>query len=345
MNDATLARSIEQKALALGYDALGIVPVEEMTEFAGKMDERLEKKPAYAENAGYFYKMANPLKKYPWAKAVVVCAMPYNKYDIPQHLQGRVGRCYLVDSRRKRQSPDFQASEALVAFMEENGLQTAYSRPHPFLPVRWAAHKAGVGGFRRNNFIYTEKNGSWVFMEAFLIDKALELRHDFSQKPCPEGCNLCVKACPTQSLSEPYVMDRVNCVSHVTTWGDGDYPNYPLHEQLGGWMYGCDVCQDVCPFNQGKWPGGQEYPGLAALGEAVSLEQVVLMDYETLRTLLQPQLWYIEPDEVWKYKASALNAMKNTYEPRYAAAIEAACHDEVEQVRRVAQWVKDSLPV
>ncbi|NLW77985.1 MAG: epoxyqueuosine reductase [Ruminococcaceae bacterium] len=340
MDNATLARAIEQKALELGYEACGIIPVAEMAGFADRVAERLEKAPTYAQNSDFFYRMATPQGKYPWAKAVVVCIQPYNQYDIPSHLLGLIGRAYLTDCRADTASPGHQASVALVDFMEENGLQTAYNRKFPLTAVRWAAQQAGVGGFRRNNFIYTEKSGSWLVMEVFLIDRALELKHELQQKPCPEGCDLCVKACPTQSLSAPYLMDRVGCVSHITTWGDCDYPNADYSEKLGGWMFGCDVCQDVCPQNRGKWKGGKAFPGLDALGEAVSLEQVVLMDYDTLRTLLQPKLWYIEPDEVWKYKATALNAMKNTWQPCYAAAVEAACNDEVEQVRRVAGWVK-----
>lgn len=342
MDNTTLARQIEAKALELGYESCGIILVEELAGFADRLAERLEKAPNYAADPTFFSRMATPQKKWPWAKAVVVCVKPYNQYDMPPHLVGVVGRTYLVDSRNNPESPEYKASVALVAFMEENGLQTAYNRKFPVTSVRWAAEKAGLGIFRRNNFVYTEKSGSWMTMEVFLIDRALELKHEARLKPCPEGCDLCVKACPTKSLSKPFVMDRMNCVSHITTWGDGDYPNADNSEQLGGWMYGCDVCQDVCPQNKGKWVGGRAFPGLDALGEAISLEQVVQMDYGTLRTLIQPKLWYIEPDAVWKYKAAALNAMKNTWQPSYAATVEAACHDEVEQVRRVAQWVKET---
>ena len=88
--------------------------------------------------------------------------------------------------------------------------------------LRWAALKAGLGIIRKNNFFYSD-SGSWVYLEAWLIDQELTLKENTNLKNCPPNCNLCIKACRTNSLSEPYMMNRSTCISCLTTGKDGIY--------------------------------------------------------------------------------------------------------------------------
>ena len=89
----------------MGRSTNDINAMAEMAGFADRVAERLEKAPTYAQNSDFFYRMATPQGKYPWAKAVVVCIQPYNQYDIPSHLLGLIGRAYLTDCRADTASP------------------------------------------------------------------------------------------------------------------------------------------------------------------------------------------------------------------------------------------------
>ena len=202
--------------------------------------------------------------------------------------------------------------------------------------------KAGIGIIRRNNFFYTER-GSWNHLEAFLIGEPLEYIETCAVRPCPDGCSLCVKACPTGALCAPYTMNPAACVSALTTWSGWDLTTEPLRAKMGRWAYGCDVCQDVCPFNRGAWSGGEEFPGLSELAKYLPLTEIVEADYDTLKNIVQPAFWYIPADKVWRYKTNALNVMLNDYSPEYLPAIKKACSDEAEPVRKMAAWVLTEL--
>jgi epoxyqueuosine reductase len=135
-------------------------------------------------------------------------------------------------------------------------------------------------------------------------------------------------------------MNRLTCVSCLTTFEGWDMPNEPHNQEIGGWIFGCDVCQDVCPFNKGKWTEDETFPGLAELGERISLEKIIEMDYGFLENVMAKKFWYIGKDKVSRWKINALNAMRNGYQESYAPYIEKACGDPHPEVRRAAEWVK-----
>ena len=333
------AQEIVQTALALGYESCGIIPVEDVADYAEKLAERIERKPLDARAYGRFFGFAEPQKAHPWAKSIVVCVSRYGKYRLPEHLEGHVAKYYLVDARRDAASAEYQASIAFDAYLKGLGLQTLTERKFGVTALRWAAYKAGLGIIRRNNFFYTD-SGSWVHLEAWLIDEALEYKQENHQKPCPPNCRRCIEACPTQSLNEPYTMSKASCVSNLTTWEGDDLPHNPYRGQMGAWIYGCDACQDVCPFNANRWEALEEYPGLEEIGALIGLEEVVMMDEDVLLEKIQPKFWYVGPERVWKWRVNALNAMCNDYDEKYAAAIAHACESEHEKVREMGEFVK-----
>lgn len=339
-----LAKQIADKAVALGFESCGIIRVEEMAGYGERLAERMDKVPSFRTQGERLAPFAHPQAKYPWAKAVVVCAGGYRQFKVPPQLQGVVGRTYLFDSRTDPNAPRYRSSLAFERFLEDDcGLQIAFDRRFPFTAVRWAAAKAGLGIFRKNNFVYGP-HGSWVGFEAFLIDRELEYIVPNDLKPCPENCTRCVDACPTGSLCAPFVMERASCISELTTWAGRDFPNDPYAGKTGPWLYGCDACQEACPFNQGKWQGDEDFPGLAETADKLTPEAMLAMDYEELLATVQPKLWYVKPEEAWKYKTNALNLMKNNYEPRYRPLIEQALDDAHEKVREMARWVLHHVP-
>jgi epoxyqueuosine reductase len=333
---------IKNKAIELGYESCGIIQVNEMKDYSQKLTERINKFPEIKPYTEEFYSFANLENDYPWAKSVIVCTRIYGKYKIPNHLDGLIGKYYLVDSRTNENSKDYQDSISFENYLNKLGLKTATDRKFGVTALRWAAHKAGLGIIRKNNFFYSA-SGSWVYLEAWIIDQTLTLKENINLKNCPPNCNLCIKACPTNSLLEPYTMNRNTCVSCLTTWRGWDLPNERYNRSIGKWIYGCDICQDICPFNKDKWSEENSFPDLEKLSVSISLEKIIEMDYDFLRDIISTKFWYISKYDVWRWKTNALNAMLNTYNPSYDKYIDIACHDEDIHVQKMAIWVKGQL--
>lgn len=337
-----LAEQIKSAALSMGYEKCGIIKVSDMLDYEEKLNERIERIPEVKPYYKGFYRFAHLQDTYPWAKSIVICVRQYGKYHIPEHLEGLIAKYYLVDSRRDSISEDYKDSLKFEEYMQQTGLRTATERKFGITALRWAALKAGLGVVRKNNFFYTE-SGSWVYLEAWLIDKELESVEIPTLKECPESCNLCIKSCPTASLSEAYTMNRSSCISCLTTWEGWDLPNEKYNSQMGQWIFGCDVCQDVCPMNKGTWNSSEEFPGLSELSEHISLEKILKMDYQFLEEEMQPKFWYIDKDNVWRWKTNAINAMVNDYKEQYREYILYACNDSNIKVREMAEWAIKEL--
>ncbi len=336
-------KDIVQKALELGYESCGIINIAMMAGYAEKTAARAARFPSSRAMMDNLAAFSRPQENFPWAKSIVVCVRRYGKYAVSSHLQGLIGKYYLADGRKDARSPDYQASVAFENHLAQIGLKAAGKRDFGATALRWAAVQAGLGAIRENNFFYSKDSGSWVYLEAWLLDQELEVLAEDRQKPCPEGCGACRRACPTASLTEAYAMERASCVSCLTTWEGWDWPNDSYRHLTGGWVFGCDACQDACPFNAGKWSHDEEFPGLAELSAELSLEKIINMDYDFLRDVMQPKFWYINKENVWRWKTNALNAMLNNYNDRYRAAIEKAAADPDGRVRDMAVWVRESL--
>lgn len=340
----SLEYEIKNKALELGYESCGIIPIEDMYEYKDKLTERIEKFPKIKKYSEEFYSFANLKDEYPWAKSIIICVRRYGKYKLPKHLEGIIAKFYLVDSRTDENSKDYKDSVMFEEYLNKLGLKTETDRKFGVTALRWAAMKAGLGIVRKNNFFYTDKSGSWVYLEAWIIDKDITLKNDNSDiKPCPSKCNLCMKHCPTKSLEEPYMMYRNTCVSCLTTWDGWDLTNEEHGTEMGKWVYGCDVCQDVCPFNKNKWTDEEEFPGLEDLSSKISIEKIIQMDYDFLENTINPKFWYISKEDVFKWKLNSLNAMLNDYKKDYDKYIDMACNDENKDVQKMAYWVKEKI--
>jgi epoxyqueuosine reductase len=124
---------------------------------------------------------------------------------------------------------------------------------------------------------------------------------------------------------------------------DACLPDRPYNRQMGGWIYGCDACQNACPFNRQTWDSGQDFPGLQQLAEWISLENIIAADYDFLRRVMTSKFWYIGVDDGWKWKNNALNAICNHYDERFRKSIKSACRDEHPHVRDMARWVALSV--
>jgi epoxyqueuosine reductase len=122
----------------------------------------------------------------------------------------------------------------------------------PMMDKVWAV-RAGLGWIGKSSNLITTDHGSWVFLGEIILD--VELEHDTNIVADHCGsCTACIDACPTDAITEPYIVDSRKCISYATIeLKDGNLPA-EFDNKLNGWIYGCDVCQDVCPWNRFEKP-------------------------------------------------------------------------------------------
>jgi epoxyqueuosine reductase len=248
----------------------------------------------------------------------------------------------MFDNRNDKNAPFFKRRAELAAFLEGLGYRCTMAEGHGIpAPARWAAYQAGLGTIRRNNFFYTEK-GSYNRIEMLALDGETELIRDVKLADCAENCGKCIEACPTGTLSAAYTMSMIGCVSFQTNlaanMGMG-VPSAEMARQMGGRLYGCDACQDSCPHNKGKWTGGEEFPGLDTLLPSMRPDAIMKASYDEIGRTLAPKYWYIERENLWKWKIDALTVMMNGYRKEYDVSIRLGLEDANENVRAFARSV------
>jgi epoxyqueuosine reductase len=122
----------------------------------------------------------------------------------------------------------------------------------PMMDKAWAA-RAGLGWIGKHTNLITTDYGSWVFIGELLLNLELDYDRETIEDHCG-SCTLCIEACPTNAIPEAYVVDSNRCISHATIeLRDPEIPEQ-VAQNLEGWLYGCDICQDVCPWNRFQAP-------------------------------------------------------------------------------------------
>ena len=196
------------------------------------------------------------------------------------------------------------------------------------------AQLAGLGWIGKNTLLLNRSLGSWFFLAALLTD--VELEYDGATETDHCGtCRACLDACPTQAFPQPYVLDATRCISYLTIELRGSIPE-TLREPMGDWLFGCDVCQDVCPWNR-KAPAGHEtgFEPHDDLSPVELRELFWLTDAEFRLRFRHTPLWRAKRRGLLRNAAIVLG---NQRSPQ---AVDALCHglgDSEPLVRTAAAW-------
>lgn len=251
MNTATLTQKIRTHALQLGFDACGFAKARELTEDARRLEQWLkEDRHGSMEWMGNnFEKRIDPTVLVPGAKTVVSLLASYHhpshnqligtldKPLIAKYAQGRDYHKVL----KKKLNDLFSFTAGLVGGLEGR----VFVDSAPVLDKAWAV-QAGLGWVGKNSNILNKKLGSWFFIAEMIID--LELVYDSPTTDHCGTCTRCIEACPTDAIYEPQKVDATKCISYLTIEHKGEIDK-KYHTDIQNWVFGCDICQDVCPWN------------------------------------------------------------------------------------------------
>jgi epoxyqueuosine reductase len=345
-----LSTLIKSAAVAVGFDLAGIASVHEFPDLA-RFPEWIaagragEMKYLESRDAAGNLRRASLKSPFPWARSVIVCAVNYNT-DHPYSINvNKPGHGWI--SRYAWSREDYHESVLrrlreveikLKEFCAEETLETrAYVDTGPVVERVYAKY-AGVGWLGKNTCVINQKIGSWIFLG--VIVTSLELSPDL---PAPDRCGTCTRcidACPTDAIVAPYELDSNKCISYLTIEKRGPISE-ELREGIGKQVFGCDICQDVCPWNR-KAPAtdkpefqpreGLVNPALAWLAE-ISVEE--------FRDKFRGSP--IKRAKHSGLRRNALIAIGNGADRTLLPVVERASQDPDPTVAEAAQWAKSRL--
>jgi len=243
---------IKEEALRLGFLSCGISKAGFLEEEAPRLENWLNKnmqgQMSYMEN--HFDKRLDPTLLVDGAKSVISLLLSY----YPSEIQNEDS--YKISKYAYGQDYHFVIKDKLKDLLRF--IQTEIGEVQgrvfvdsaPVLDKAWAA-KSGLGWIGKNSNLITKQVGSFYFIAELIID--LELEYDYATTDHCGSCTACLDACPTQAIVAPYVVDGSKCISYFTIELKEQIP-FEIKGKFDDWMFGCDVCQDVCPWNRFSKP-------------------------------------------------------------------------------------------
>ena len=354
LRSVEITAAVTKAATDAGFDLVGIAPVDDAPELehfprwiaAGHAGEM---KYMEARDEQGRLKRASLAHAAPWARSVVVCAINYNtaqpySTQVPSQDRGWISR-YAWGQQDYHDSvmPRLRRVEAALkaACGTDDLITRCYVDTGPIVE-RVVAKYAGVGWIGKNTCIINQKTGSWMFLGVILTSLDLRPEHG-AGLPAPDrcgSCTRCIDACPTDALIAPYQLDSNKCISYLTIEKRGALPE-ALRSGMGRHVFGCDICQDVCPWNR-KAPAtnaAEFQPRTELLNPA--LDWLAEMSAEEFSRTLRGSP--VRRAKRAGLRRNAVIAMGNSGDREFLPLLEKLAGDEDDLVAESAAWAARKL--
>ncbi len=252
----SIADNIKFKASEIGFSKVGIVAAKPLVDEGAHLSDWLSR--------GFHGEMAwmvrEPEKRsdlrliFPEARSIVVVALNYftpHQHQADENL-GKVSRYAWGDDYHDVVREKLTELLTWIRSEDPSADGKICVDTVPMMDKAWAV-RAGLGWFGKHSNVITKEIGSWFFIGSLLLNIELEYDTETVEDHCGT-CTACLDACPTNAIVEPYVVDSRKCISYTTIELRGDELPASIADNLDGWIYGCDICQDVCPWNRFEQP-------------------------------------------------------------------------------------------
>ncbi|MAF39618.1 MAG: tRNA epoxyqueuosine(34) reductase QueG [Chloroflexi bacterium] len=284
-----LKRQITEYAMQCGFD---LVRITRAGEFAQDRDVALTRiksgqmdgLPWYTESR--VRRGADPQTLLPGARSIICLGLSYLDDETPTASGGKVARYASVKNYHRAMK---RRMKALVRGLEER-LESSikakwYVDDGPMLD-RAAAARSGLGWFGKSTNILTPSHGSWVLLGQVITD--LDLEPDPALQKACGACVRCIDDCPTSAIIAPFILDNARCISYQTIENRGVIP-LDMRPLIGDWVFGCDICQDVCPVNRKAEKPLQPIEKAGAVGPSgkLDLAELLALSEEEFRARFQ----------------------------------------------------------
>ena len=264
------SEEIKARSREIGFDKVGIVPATALTEEGQRLREWLDR--GFHGQMGYLARdpeqRTDPRLLMPSTRSVVCVALNYYRpeahVDSPEI--GKISRYAWGDDYHEVLRDKLKLLLAWVVERAPGVEGKICVDTSPMMDKAWAV-RAGLGWIGKHTNLITKELGSWVFLGELLL--SIELEYDDRPEPDHCGkCTACLEACPTQALIAPYQLDATRCISYGTIESRDPELAEPIKSGLEQWIFGCDICQDVCPWSRFSHetaePRFEPRPGLVA---------------------------------------------------------------------------------
>jgi epoxyqueuosine reductase len=260
INAAVRTEQIRARATALGFHKVGVVRAEPLVKEREQLNEWLargfhgEMRWMARDGEESITRRTDPRSLLASARSVVAVALNY--FTPHEHAEGasrgKVSRYAWGDDYHDVVGEKLKRLLAWIKSEWPEAEGKIACDIQPTMDKAWAA-RAGLGWIGKHSNLITREYGSWVFLGELFLNLELEPDAEESGDHCGT-CTLCIEACPTAAIVEPRVVDSNRCISHATIELRDENLPPQVEENLTGWLYGCDICQDVCPWNRFEKP-------------------------------------------------------------------------------------------
>ncbi len=308
----SLANEIREKAAEIGFQSVGIVSAAPLDAEGEQLKVWLAKgfhgQMAWMEREPE--KRSDPQLLFPGARSVVVVTLNY--FTPHKHVEdptkGKISRYAWGDDYHDVVREKLDTLLAWIKLAEPIADGKICIDTAPMMDKAWAV-RAGLGWIGKHSNLITKEIGSWVFIGSIILNIELDYDSEVVDDHCG-SCTACLDACPTNAIVEPYVVDSRKCISYATIeLRDETLPDV-ISQNLRGWFYGCDICQDVCPWNRFEKPANESRFDPRKGETSINLEEALSFTPET----------YAE-----RFRRTAIKRAKLPGLKRNAAALKPKC--------------------